>query len=73
MGNMGPHPIGDLPDPPTVPTLPNLPTLTLPLLTLSHPVTGRGCVSHHVTATAPTDPAGPLPVEGQVNIASWLM
>ena len=69
---MGRRPIGcillDLPDLPTVPTLPNLPTQAL-----SHPVTRRGCVSHRVTATVPRDPVDPLPAEGQVNIASWLM
>ena len=73
MGNMGRRPIGcillDLPDLPTVPTLPNPPTIQ----TLPHPVTRRGCVSHRVTATVPRDPVDPLPAEGQVNIASWLM
>ena len=72
MGNMGRRPIGcillDLPDLPTVPTLPSPPTQAL-----SHPVTRRGCVSHRVTATVPRDPVDPLPAEGQVNIASWLM
>ena len=72
MGNMGRRPIGcillDLPDLPTVPTLPSPPPQAL-----SHPVTRRGCVSHRVTATVPRDPVDPLPAEGQVNIASWLM
>ena len=69
---MGRRPIGcillDLPDLPTVPTLPSPPTQAL-----SHPVTRRGCVSHRVTATVPRDPVDPLPAEGQVNIASWLI